>query len=122
MKNPKTKKILYISLFSLDMALTVFLFVVSIIMLATMPKTKAEALFLKPDNMIHYFQKNPTTFLLAIVVPLIVLLLVNITVLILYLRKAGKAKKVALNDLDAAQKEELRKQLLADMQKEEKKD
>ncbi len=117
MKNPKTKRILFISLFSLDMALTAFLFVVSIIMLATMPKTQVELRLLKSDNMIHYFQKNPTVFLWTIVVPLIVLLLVNITVLVLYLRKSSKAKKVALNDLDAAQKEELRKQLLADMQK-----
>ena len=122
MKNPKTKRILFISLFALDMALTCFLFVVSIIMLATMPKTKYEQATLKADNMIHYFQKNPTVFLWAIVVPLIVLLLVNITVLVLYLRKTSKAKKVALQDLNADEKEELRKQLLADMQKEEKKD
>ena len=40
--NPKTKKILFIALFALDLALTVFLFVVSIIMIATMPKTKNE--------------------------------------------------------------------------------
>ena len=122
MKNPKAKRILFISLFALDLALTCFLFVVSIIMLATMPKSKVEVALLKPDNMIHYFQKNPTVFLWAIVVPLIVLLLVNITVLVLYLRKTSKAKKVALQDLNADEKEELRKQLLADMQKEEKKD
>ena len=79
-------------------------------------------MMLKPDNMIHYFQKNPTTFLLAIVVPLIVLLLINVTVLVLYLRKSSKAKKVALQDLNADEKEALRKQLLADMQDEEKKD
>lgn len=122
MKNPKAKRILFISLFALDLALTCFLFVVSIIMLATMPKSKVEVALLKPDNMIHYFQKNPTVFLWSIVVPLIVLLLVNITVLVLYLRKSSKAKKVALQDLNADEKEELRKQLLADMQKEEKKD
>ena len=121
-KNPKAKKILFISLFALDMVLTCFLFVVSIIMLATMPKTNYEKMMLKPDNMIHYFQKNPTTFLLAIVVPLIVLLLINVTVLVLYLRKSSKAKKVALQDLNADEKEALRKQLLADMQDEEKKD
>ena len=122
MKNPKAKRILFISLFALDMALTCFLFVVSIIMLATMPKTQYEVRLLKSDNMIHYFQKNPTVFLWVIVVPLIVLLLANITVLVLYLRKTSKAKKVALQDLNADEKEELRKQLLQDMQKEEKKD
>ena len=117
MKNPKTKRILYISLFAIDMAATAFLFVVSIIMLATMPKTQYEVRTLKADNMIHYFQKNPTVFLWAIVVPLIVLLLANITVLVLYLRKSSKAKKVGLQDLNAEEKEALRKQLLADMQK-----
>ena len=122
MKNPKAKKILFISLFALDMALTCFLFVVSIIMLATMPKSNVEAALLKPDNMIHYFQKNANVFLGVIVVPLIVLLLANITILVLYLRKSSKAKKVALQDLNADEKEELRKQLLADMAKEEKKD
>lgn len=117
MKNPKTKKILFISLFALDMAATTFLFVVSIIMLVTMPKNNYEMAILKPDNMIHYFQKNPKVFLGAIVVPLIVLLLANITVLVLYLRKSSKAKKVGLQDLNAEEKEALRKQLLADMQK-----
>ena len=117
MKNPRTKRILYISLFAIDMVATAFLFVVSIIMLATMPKTKIELSLLKPDNMIHYFQKNPTVFLWAIVIPLIVLLLANITVLVLYLRKSSKAKKVGLQDLNAEEKEALRKQLLADMQK-----
>ena len=104
------------------MALTCFLFVVSIIMLATMPKTSAQRVLLKSDNMIHFFQKNPNAFMGAIVVPLIVLLLVNVTVLVLYLRKSSKAKKVALQDLNADEKEALRKQLLADMQEEEKKD
>ena len=114
MKNPKTKRILFISLFALDMALTVFLFVVSIMMLATMPKVKAQ---INPRTFIGYFQANPTVFLWAIVVPLIVLLLANITDLVLYLRKSSKAKKVGLQDLNAEEKEALRKQLLADMQK-----
>ena len=119
MKNPKAKRILFISLFALDIALTCFLFVVSILMLATMPKVKAQ---INPKTFIGFFQANPNVFLWSIVVPLIVLLLANITVLVLYLRKTSKAKKVGLQDLNADEKEELRKQLLADMQKEEKKD
>lgn len=111
----KGKKILYISLFSLDMALTVFLFVVSIFMLATMPKNTSQ---INPKTFIGFFQANPTIFLLAIVLPEIILLATNVIILIMYVKKTSK-KKVQLNELSADEKEALRKQLLADLAKQE---
>ncbi len=113
--SPKSKKALFISLFCLDMAITVFLFVVSIIMIVKTPKTKAD---IDPNTFIGYFQANPTVFLLAIVVPEILLLATNIIILVMYLRKTSK-KKVQLNELSADEKEALRKQLLADLAKQE---
>ena len=109
------KKALFISLFALDMALTVFLFVVSIIMIVKAPKTTAD---IDPKTFIGYFQANPTIFLLVIVVPEVLLLAVNVLVLVMYLRKT-KNKKVQLNELSAEEKEALRKQLLADLAKQE---
>ena len=111
----KNKKILYISLFALDMAITVFLFVVSIIMIATMPKHSYD---INPKTFIGYFQANPTVFLLVIVLPEILLLAANILILVFYLKKTAK-KKVQLNELSAEEKEALRKQLLADLAKQE---
>lgn len=112
MKNPKSKKILFISLFCLDMALTIFLFVVSIIMIATMPKTKSE---IDQTTFIGYLQYNPTVFLLAFVIPLFILLAANVAILIWYIKKSSKAKQVKLNDLSDEEKEALRKELMKDL-------
>lgn len=110
--NPKTKKILFIALFALDLALTVFLFVVSIIMIATMPKTKNE---IDTSTFIGYLQANPTVFLIAFVVPLFILLALNVFILVMYVRKTNKAKQVKLNELSAEEKEALRKELMKDL-------
>lgn len=112
MKNPKTKRILFISLFCVDIALTIFLFIVSIIMLATMPKTKNE---IDATTFIGYLQANPTVFLLAFVIPLFILLAANVAILIWYVRKSNKAKQVKLNDLSNEEKEALRKELMKDL-------
>lgn len=110
--NPKTKKILFIGLFVLDLCLTVFLFVVSIIMIATMPKTKNE---IDTSTFIGYLQANPTVFLLAFVVPLFILLALNVFILVMYVRKTNKAKQVKLNELSDEEKEALRKELMRDL-------
>ena len=112
MKNPKSKRILFISLFCVDIALTIFLFIVSIIMLATMPKTKNE---IDATTFIGYLQANPTVFLLAFVIPLFILLAANVAILIWYVRKSNKAKQVKLNDLSNEEKEALRKELMKDL-------
>ncbi|MCQ2770982.1 MAG: hypothetical protein MJ236_04200 [Clostridia bacterium] len=112
----KNKKPLFITLISLDIALTIFLFVVSIIMLATMPSPQEkESLVVK--DMITYFQKNPNVYLLVGVLPLFILLVVNIVFLIKFIKKSSEKKKVELNDLSDEEKEALRKELLKDLQK-----
>ena len=120
--NPKVKKILIFSGLGLDVAITVFLFVVSIIMLATMPAsgTNMKAYYEKDPNMITYLQANPTVYLLSCVLPLGVLLLGNIVLLVLYVRKAG-TKKAMLSDLSEEQKAALRAELLKDMEESDKK-
>lgn len=110
--NAKAKKILFIALFGLDIALTMFLFIVSIIMIATMPATKQE---IDTTTFIGYLQGNPNLFLFAFVVPLFALLAVNIFALVMYLRKTSKAKQVKLNELSDAEKEALRRELMKDL-------
>lgn len=111
------KKGLIIAGIIADVAVTVFLFVVSIIMLATMPKSG-----IAMDNAIRnngpfigYLQQNPNVYLWAFVVPLFVLLILNIAMLALYVKKVSK-KAVVLEDLSDEQKEAIRQALLKDMQ------
>jgi hypothetical protein len=124
--NPKVKKILIFSGLALDVAIIVFLFVVSIIMLATMPDVTEPGFDMKAyyeahPGMITYFQANPTPYLLICVVPLIVLLIGNIILLVWYINKAGKSK-AQLSDLSEEQKAALRAELMKDMSSEEKKE
>ena len=106
------KKILFIALFALDIAVTVFLFVVSIIMIATMPDFPTE---IDKTTFIGFLQANPTIFLLAFVLPLFLLLAGNVIILIMYIRKTNQKKKVQLNELSEEEKEALRKELMQDL-------
>lgn len=123
--NKTTKKVLIFGGIGLDVAITVFLFVVSIIMLATMPAegTKMDDYYKANPGMITYFQSNPTAYLLICVVPLIILLIGNVVLLIWYINNAGK-RKMQLSDLNDDQKAALREAILKDMEspKEEKKE
>ena len=116
--NVKTKKILIIAGIVLDVAITIFLFVVSIIMLATMPDNAAS---IDASTFIGYLQGHPTVYLWAFVIPLFLLLALNITVLVWYVKKVGN-KKIGLSDLNDEQKDALRKQLLEEMNKAAQKD
>lgn len=109
----KNKKPLWITLITLDVAITAFLFVISIIMLANTPKNEQERL--EMDGFIGFLIKNPTVYLWAFVVPLFVLLAANIVGLVLYVRKTTKREPVKVNDLSEAQKEALRQELLRDL-------
>lgn len=116
--NPKVKKALIFTGIGLDVAITVFLFVISIIMLATMPDTKVvdlQANYEANPGMITYFQAKPTVYLLTCVVPLLVLLVGNIILLVFYINSAGK-RKTELSDLSDEQKAALRAELMKDMQ------
>lgn len=125
--NPTVKKVLIIGGISIDVLITVFLFVISIIMLATMPDLKSagyldmKSYYEAHPGMITYLQANPTTYLLSCVLPLVVLLIANVILLVLYINKAGK-RKTELSDLSEAQRAALRAELMKDMSSEEKKE
>lgn len=109
----KNKKPLWISLLALDIGVTIFLFVVSIIMLANTPKSAEEREAM--DGFIGYLIKNPTVYLCAFVIPLFVLLALNIIGLVMYVRKTSKREPTKVSDLTEAQKEALRAELLKEL-------
>lgn len=115
--NTKTKKILFGTLLGLDIALTVALFVISIVMLATMPKNAADLAL--ASGFIGYLQKNPSVFLGVVVVPLFALLAVNIGVLVWYVKKTNAPKKVELTDLNEEEKAKLKAELIKDLDNKE---
>ncbi len=120
--NPKTKKILIFTGLGLDVAITVSLFVIAIIMLVTMPGSAAMLEDAQEMNgpFIGYLQQNPTVYLCSCVIPLFVLLAANIVILILYVRKVMKKKEMAVDELDEEQKAALRAEILKDLQNESK--
>ena len=110
------KKCLLIGWIVLDVGITVFLLVVSIIMLATMPKNSIEMseAIEKNGQFIGYLQQNPTVYLFTCVVPLFLLLGVNVVGLVMYIKKAGKTK-ATLAELSDEQKDALKAELLKDL-------
>ena len=110
----KNKKPLFIAIIALDLALTIFFLVISIIMLAeTVGKTPAE--MAANTGFIGYLQNHTTLYGLAFVVPLFVLLAGNIVGLVIYVKKTSKSEPAQLNDLSEEQKEALRQELLKDL-------
>ena len=79
----KNKKPLFIAIIALDLALTIFFLVISIIMLAqTVGKTPAE--IAANDGFIGYLQNHTTVYFLGFVLPLFVLLAGNIIGLVIF--------------------------------------
>ena len=114
--NKNVKKGLLIGGIVLDVGITVFLLVVSIIMLATMPANGVEMQKAIEMNgpFIGYLQQNSTVYLFTCVVPLFLLLGVNIVGLVMYIKKAGKTK-ATLAELSDEQKDALKAELLKDL-------
>lgn len=115
----KNKKWLIISGAVLDVGITVFLFVIHIIMLINITgKTDEELIALRnQDNLIGALMRNNTLYLTAFVIPLFVILAINIVALVFYVKKQTKKEPVKVNDLTEEQKEELKKELLKDLEK-----
>ena len=114
----KNKKPLIIALVVVDVALTLALLVISIIMLAkTIGSNGAYA-----EGFIGWLQQNTTVYFWAFVFPLFLLLAANIIGLVIYVRKSTKKEPVQVNDLTDEQKEALRKELLKDLQGDENKE
>ena len=109
---------MFIALLALDIAVTLGLAIFNIIMLAnTVGKNAAE--LSEGEGLIGYLQQNPTVYLIAFVIPLFVLLAGNIIGLVVYVRKTTKKEPIQVEDLTEEQKEALRQELLAELQKPE---
>lgn len=121
----KYKKPLLIGLIVLDVAITVFLFIISILVLVTMAGASSlnEAIE-KSSGLIQFLLKNRTIYGIFFVIPLFLILAANIIGLVIYVRKTTKKEPAKLDDLSEEQKEALRQELLKDLQggSEEKKD
>ncbi len=119
----KFKKPLIIAGLVLDVGITVFLFVISILILAkVIPAATLEEAINNSRNMplIKFLLQHQTVYLVGFVVPLFVLLALNVVGLILYVKKTSGAKPAQLDDLSEEQKEALRQELLKDLQGEKK--
>ena len=120
--SPKTKKVLIFAGLGIDVAITIALFVIAIIMLVTMPSSRIDAHNAAEVNgpFIGYMQAHPTVYFWSCVFPLIVLLVANVVILVLFIRKFTKKKEVAVEDLNEEQKAALRAELLKELQGEQK--
>ena len=120
--SPKTKKVLIFAGLGLDVAITIALFVIAIIMLVTMPSSRIDAhsAIEKNGPFIGYMQQHPTVYFWSCVFPLILLLVANVVILVLFIRKFTKKKEVAVEDLNEEQKAALRAELLKELQGESK--
>ena len=113
----KYKKPLLIGLIVLDVAVTVFLFIISILVLVTMAGASSlnEAIE-KSSGLIQFLLKNRTIYGIFFVIPLFLILAANIIGLVIYVRKTTKKEPAKLDDLSDEQKEALRQELLKDLQ------
>ena len=115
--NQKYKKPLFIALIALDIAVTIFLFVISIIVLVTMASSQdLEDAIDKSTGLIKFLLQNRTIYGVFFVIPLFLILAANIIGLVIYVRKTTKKEPAKLSDLSDEQKEALRQELLKDLQ------
>lgn len=117
--NKTLKRCLIFTGIGIDVAATVFLLVVAIIMLATMPSAievqyYPEQVIEKNGLFIGNLQLNPTLYFCSCVLPLIVLFVGNIVGLFFYVRYVGK-RKAQLADLSDDQREALKAELLKEL-------
>lgn len=112
----KNKKPLWIALISLDVVLTIILFVFSVIVLANVGKTESERMSMDP-GLVRWlvYELKPWQYGVFFVVPLFILLAANIIGLVIYVRRAAKKEPVKVDDLTEEQKEALRQELLKDL-------
>ncbi len=114
----KNKKVLWIILGALDVAIVGFFFVIHIIMLAKVigkDPVQIAALAEQP-TLIGYLAGHLKFYGWVFVVPLIVILVLNVIGLVFYLKASGKREKITASDLTEEEKEALKKELLKDLQ------
>ena len=98
----KSKKVLIIAGVALDVAITVFLFVISIIMLVTIGVNgDAEEAAKHSSGLVLFLLENTSVYFWAFVFPLFVLLAANIVGLVFYVKKtsAKESSPTKLEDL-----------------------
>ena len=103
-----------------DVCITLFLFTISIIMLAMIGKYgDVEQSINHAQGLILYLLKHTTFYFWVFVFPLFVLLAANIVGLVFYVKKTSAKENAPtkLDDLSAEQKEALRQELLKDLLK-----
>ena len=113
----KNKKPLFIALIAADIGITVFLFIISIVVLVTVSSSASlnEAIA-KSDGLIKFLLQNQVVYGVLFVIPLFLILAANIIGLVIYVRKTTKKEPAKLDDLSEEQKEALRQELLKDLQ------
>lgn len=111
----------------IDIGLTIFLLVLSIIIASNISNKDELASATGFMGMVYYFMENPNVFLFSVVVPLFVLLVVNIVLTVYYYQKIAEKEKAeakktpTLDKLSEEQKLALRQQLLKEMKATEEK-
>ncbi len=113
------KKILFIALGALDIAVVTFLFVVHIVMLANVVGKTPEQIqaFAQGQGMFAYLAGHLDVYGYAFVIPLFVVLAANIVGLVLYIRKTTKKEPITVSSLSEEEKEALKRELLEDLKK-----
>ena len=122
----KYKKPLLIALVVLDVAITTFFLVLSIMILVKVvpAKTLNEAIANSDGLVKAILQMKPVVSFFVFVLTMFLVLAGNIVGLMLFVRKTTKKEPAKIEDLSEEQKEALRQELLKDLQgdKEEKKE
>lgn len=115
----KSIKYLFIVGIAVDVAITVFLFVISIIMLVLVGKYTVQHATEHASGLILYLLNNTSVYFWGFVFPLFVLLAGNIVGLVFYVKKTSAKENAPtkLDDLSDEQKEALRQELLKDLLK-----
>ena len=114
----KYTKHLLIALVVVDVAVTTFFLVLSIMILAKVvpAKTLNEAINNSDGLVKAILQMKPVASFFAFVLPMFLVLAGNIVGLMIYVRKTTKKEPAKLQDLSEEQKEALRQELLKDLQ------
>ena len=112
----KYKKPLLIALVVLDVAIIVFFLVLSIMILTAVTRYKGQAANNTEGLVKAILQMKPVASFFAFVLPMFLVLVGNIVGLMLYVRKTTKKEPAKIEDLTEEQKEELRQELLRDLQ------
>ena len=114
----KAKKVLWLCLAALDIAIVGFLFVIHIIMLANIVgKTPIEIHELaNGTGLVSYLAGHLSVYGFVFVLPLFLILAANIVGLVFYLKKNLKRGKITASDLSEEEKEALKKELLKELQ------